>query len=85
MTYPDLVGIDFRDVGDVAAVTSAIDLHNSLLLNLVLFWVTKFILIFELGSFLFQLRHLKALFALLQEYVPRHGVGVGENRDGLEP
>ena len=30
MAYPDVVGIDFRDVGNVAAMTPAIDLHNSL-------------------------------------------------------
>ena len=37
-----------------------------------------------LCSLLFRLRHLKALFALLQESVPRHGVSVGENRNRLQ-
>jgi hypothetical protein len=36
-----------------------------------------------LGSFPFQLRHLEALFALLQESMTWHSVGVRENGDGL--
>jgi hypothetical protein len=31
MAHPDLVGIDFRDVGDVAAMARAFDFHKSLL------------------------------------------------------
>jgi hypothetical protein len=30
MAYPDLVRIDFRDVSDIAAMATAVDLHNSL-------------------------------------------------------
>ena len=31
MAYPDLVGIDFRDISDVAAMAPTVDLHKSLL------------------------------------------------------
>lgn len=33
MAYPDLVGVDFRSVTNIAAMAPAVDLHISLLAN----------------------------------------------------
>src|SRR5262245_8355419 len=35
VTYPDLLRIDFRTVGNIAAMACAIDLHHSLLLTII--------------------------------------------------